>query len=75
MGGRRGASWKEVVKPKEVGGLGIKEYGLLEDATIIKDAITLWENKALIWARWMNDQYIQRRSLDEILPKQTDSSI
>lgn len=28
-----------------------------------------------MWARWMNDQYVQGRSLDEILPKQEDSSI
>lgn len=37
-----------MAKPKLVGGLGIRYYGLMEEAAVMKDATNLWANKGLV---------------------------
>lgn len=59
---------------KEEGGLGIVDFGVLDEVAAMRDVTKLWEVNGSAWATWMNHQYIKNKSLEEVLPKQGDSS-
>lgn len=51
--GRRGRTWGKVTLRKEEGGLDIKDFEKLDEVTMMKDAIKIWDKKGSAWSRWM----------------------
>lgn len=45
---RKGGSWDKITQSKEDGGLGIREFIAMEEATTIKEATMLWEGSGFL---------------------------
>lgn len=43
-----------VTLDKKEGGLGIRDFRVMDEAKMMKWIIAIWENKGTAWCKWMN---------------------
>ncbi|KAL9246164.1 hypothetical protein vseg_019734 [Gypsophila vaccaria] len=66
-------AWSTVCKPKEEGGMGIKDQGMSNLAMI--DRLVNWvtEQRDSLWVRWVNANYIKGHGWIEYMPSNNSS--
>ncbi|XP_052623754.1 uncharacterized protein LOC128129115 [Lactuca sativa] len=65
--------WLEICKPKEYGGLGIKNLRRWNDALLAKHVWNVVNNKNSLWVQWVRINYIGSRNFWDILQKKSMS--
>lgn len=48
-GGRKRVRWEKVTCTREIGGLGVQDFMVINESTAIKDPFSLWENGGSIY--------------------------
>ncbi|GJZ84463.1 RNA-directed DNA polymerase, eukaryota, reverse transcriptase zinc-binding domain protein [Tanacetum coccineum] len=71
--GKAKVAWKNVCKPKTVGGLGIKELEVWNKCMIIKHLWNIVNNKNSLWVKWVNTVKLKGRSIWAINEDVNDS--
>lgn len=71
----REMSWKRMVKPKEEGGLGLRDPKIIHLGSAVKRVCRIWQAEDSLWADWMQDRYVKGRNLNEIVHNSKDSPI
>ncbi|GJY48856.1 RNA-directed DNA polymerase, eukaryota, reverse transcriptase zinc-binding domain protein [Tanacetum coccineum] len=64
--GKAKISWKSVCKPKEQGGLGIKNLQLWNETLLIKQLWNVIVKKNTIWVKWVNSEILRGKSIWEV---------
>ncbi|GJV77011.1 hypothetical protein Tco_1508595 [Tanacetum coccineum] len=64
--GKAKISWKSVCKPKEQGGLGIKNLQLWNETLLIKQLWNVIAKKNTIWVKWVNSEILRGKSIWEV---------
>lgn len=72
-GSQREVSWSSMIKPKDQGGMGVRDYKTVQQAVIIGRACRMWDREG-IWSNWMEWRYIKDRPFSVIEGRQGDSS-
>ncbi|XP_052624830.1 uncharacterized protein LOC128132348 [Lactuca sativa] len=71
--GKAKVKWLDICKPKEYGGLGIKNLRRWNDALLAKHVSNVINNKNSLWVQWVRTNYIGRRNFWDILQKKSMS--
>lgn len=72
---RKGAAWDTITMEKGEGGLGIKDFQVLDEVAAIKEAFQLWEEGSNdAWSSCMHARCVKSRELDAIVKKSANSS-
>ncbi|KAL8502025.1 hypothetical protein ACS0TY_021235 [Phlomoides rotata] len=75
-GSRRGlVAWKDVCRPKKVGGLGLRDLTAWNKALIARIIWDVHNKKDSLWIKWVSEQYLKGRSIWEFIPRKTDSKL
>ena len=69
--GKAKVKWLEICKPKEYGGLGIKNLRKWNDALLAKHVWNVVNNKNSLWVQWVRINYIGSRNFWDILQKKS----
>ncbi|KAL9690876.1 hypothetical protein QQ045_011288 [Rhodiola kirilowii] len=62
-------AWKAVTKPKDEGGLGIKNLIIFNKALLLKQVWDLCRDKDALWIRWMHTYYFNSQSIWDVNEK------
>ncbi|XP_023730361.1 uncharacterized protein LOC111878077 [Lactuca sativa] len=71
--GKAKVKWHDICKPKEYGGLGIKNLRRWNDALLAKHIWNVINNKNSLWVQWVRINYIGSRNFWDILQKRSMS--
>ncbi|XP_023758688.2 uncharacterized protein LOC111907126 [Lactuca sativa] len=69
--GKAEVKWQDICKPKEYGGLGIKNLRRWNDALLAKHVWNVINNKNSLWVQWVRINYIGSRNFWDILQKKS----
>ncbi|GJU89583.1 RNA-directed DNA polymerase, eukaryota, reverse transcriptase zinc-binding domain protein [Tanacetum coccineum] len=72
--GKAKVSWHSVCKPKEQGGLGIKDLQLWNEVLLVKQLWNVISNKNTLWVKWVNSESLKGKSIWEV-NAQSNSSV
>nr|XP_043611998.1 uncharacterized protein LOC122583683 [Erigeron canadensis] len=61
--GKARVAWKDICKPKEQGGSGIKDIKKWNEVLLIRQFWKIMENKGSLWARWVNVVKLKNKSI------------
>nr|GEY57086.1 RNA-directed DNA polymerase, eukaryota, reverse transcriptase zinc-binding domain protein [Tanacetum cinerariifolium]GEZ68052.1 RNA-directed DNA polymerase, eukaryota, reverse transcriptase zinc-binding domain protein [Tanacetum cinerariifolium] len=61
--GKSGVAWKEVCKPKDQGGLGLKPLDMWNNTLLIKHLWNIVANKESLWVKWINTVKLKGRRI------------
>ncbi|GJU10211.1 RNA-directed DNA polymerase, eukaryota, reverse transcriptase zinc-binding domain protein [Tanacetum coccineum] len=64
--GKARVAWKEVCKPKDQGGLGLKPLDMWNNTLLIKHLWNIAANKESLWVKWINTVKLKGRSIWDI---------
>lgn len=59
---QREVVWKNMIKPRQQGGIGVRDYRATQIAAIVDLACRMWEGDG-IWSSWMSKRYIKERPI------------
>ncbi|VFQ88357.1 unnamed protein product [Cuscuta campestris] len=68
-------AWDDICKPKEEGGLGIRNSFVWNQALLAKNLWNIASNKETLWVQWVHSVYLQGRSIWTWIPKKGDSHL
>lgn len=71
-GTQREVSWRNMIKPKQQGGIGVRDCKVTQTAAIVNRTCRMWERDG-IWSDWMCRRYVKERPIHLIDQKQGDS--
>ncbi|PWA66526.1 RNA-directed DNA polymerase, eukaryota, Reverse transcriptase zinc-binding domain protein [Artemisia annua] len=71
--GKARVAWKEVCKPKDQGGLGLKPLDQWNRTLLIKHLWNIATMKESLWVKWINTVKLKGRSVWEVQSYSTDS--
>ena len=66
-------AWKDVCRPKQEGGLGIKCLKVWNAALMLRHLWILFEDKENLWAKWIHTYHLKGRSLWVVRPSSSSS--
>ncbi|GJR26775.1 RNA-directed DNA polymerase, eukaryota, reverse transcriptase zinc-binding domain protein [Tanacetum coccineum] len=72
--GKAKISWKSICKPKEQGGLGIKNLQVWNEVLIVKQLWKVIAKKDTLWVKWVNTENLKGKSIWEITAKTNSSA-
>lgn len=58
--------WKEVCRPKNQGGLGLKPLHLWNEALMVKYLWNIENSKDSLWVKWVKHHRLKNRSIWDI---------
>ncbi|XP_052625870.1 uncharacterized protein LOC128132904 [Lactuca sativa] len=73
VNGKAKIKWDDVCKPKDYGGLWIKNLRKWNDALLAKHVWNVVNNKNSLWVQWVKAYYIGKRNFWDILQKKSMS--
>ena len=68
-------AWRDIVLPKEEGGLGLRDFRVWNSALLAKYIWDIHSRRESLWARWIHHYYLAHRSFWEIQPKKEMSCL
>ncbi|GJU02352.1 RNA-directed DNA polymerase, eukaryota, reverse transcriptase zinc-binding domain protein [Tanacetum coccineum] len=71
--GKSKVSWDNVCKPKEQGGLGIKDLKLWNEVLLVKQLWNVISKKNTLWVKWVNSENLKGKSIWEVNAKANSS--
>ncbi|XP_052622964.1 uncharacterized protein LOC128128149 [Lactuca sativa] len=71
--GKAKVKWHDICKPKEYGGLGIKNLRRWNEALLAKHVWNVINNKNSLWVQWVRINYIGSKNFWDILQKKSIS--
>lgn len=71
-GAQREVLWQSMIRAKNQGGMGVRDFKATQLAATVERACRMWEGDG-IWSSWMGRRYIKERPLNIIEQKQGDS--
>lgn len=71
--GKARVAWKEVCKPKDKGGLGLKSLELWNKTLLIKHLWNVASNKESLWVKWINTVKLKGRSVWDVDESKSES--
>ncbi|KAL8472289.1 hypothetical protein ACS0TY_029490 [Phlomoides rotata] len=75
-GSRRGlVAWEDVCRPKNRGGLGLRDLTTWNSALLAKIIWDVHNKKDSIWIKWVSEQYLNGRTIWDFVPRKTDSKL
>ncbi|VFR01060.1 unnamed protein product, partial [Cuscuta campestris] len=66
-------AWDDICKPKEEGGLGLKNSEVWNQALVAKNLWNIASRKETLWVQWVHSVYLQDRDIWAWIPKHGDS--
>ncbi|CAM8886477.1 unnamed protein product [Rhodiola kirilowii] len=72
-GKRNLVAWKEVCKPKHVGGLGIMNLSVFNRALLLGHIWDVAQKKDSLWIKWMNNYFFKDQSIWQMVVKKHHS--
>lgn len=72
-GAQKEVAWKNMIKTKKQGGMGVRDYKTTQMTAIVDKACRMWEGNG-IWSAWMCKRYVKERPMSLIEKRQGDSS-
>ncbi|VFQ69341.1 unnamed protein product [Cuscuta campestris] len=66
-------AWDDICKPKEEGGLGLRNSGYWNQALMAKTLWNIASRKETLWVQWVHAVYLQDRDIWTWTPKKEDS--
>lgn len=64
--GRAKVAWKDICRPKDQGGLGLRDLGKLNELFLIKHIWNLITDKDTIWVEWIKTIRLKGKSFWEV---------
>lgn len=55
-----------MAKPKENGGLGLRDIRMMAAVATIKRTLSIWSSDQSLWVTWMREKYVKERALNQI---------
>ncbi|GJU26932.1 RNA-directed DNA polymerase, eukaryota, reverse transcriptase zinc-binding domain protein, partial [Tanacetum coccineum] len=71
--GKAKVSWKSICRPKEQGGLGIKDLQVWNEVLIIKQLWKVISKRDTLWVKWINTESLKGKSIWETTAKANSS--
>ncbi|CAH1428278.1 unnamed protein product [Lactuca virosa] len=71
--GKAKVKWIDICRPKDYGGLGVKNLRKWNDALLAKHVWNVINNKNSLWVQWVKKNYIGDRNFWDILQKKSMS--
>ncbi|GKC86773.1 hypothetical protein Tco_1147422, partial [Tanacetum coccineum] len=71
--GRAKVAWKHICKPKEQGGLGIKDLEIWNDALLLKHVWNIASKKDTLWIKWIHMMKLKDYSIWNVQINESDS--
>ncbi|CAH1435589.1 unnamed protein product [Lactuca virosa] len=71
--GKAKVKWIDICRPKDYGGLGVKNLRKWNDALLAKHVWNMINNKNSLWVQWVKKNYIGDRNFWDILQKKSMS--
>ncbi|VFQ82076.1 unnamed protein product [Cuscuta campestris] len=68
-------AWDDICKPKDEGGLGIRNSFVWNQALLTKNLWNIASNKETLWVQWVHAVYLQGGSVWTWIPKKGDSHL
>ncbi|GJV73508.1 RNA-directed DNA polymerase, eukaryota, reverse transcriptase zinc-binding domain protein [Tanacetum coccineum] len=72
--GKAKVSWGNICKPKEQGGLGIKDLELWNEVLLVKQLWNVILNKNTLWVKWVKFESLKGKSIWEINAQSNSSA-
>ncbi|GJX32724.1 RNA-directed DNA polymerase, eukaryota, reverse transcriptase zinc-binding domain protein [Tanacetum coccineum] len=72
--GKAKVSWDSVCKPRDKGGLGIKNLQLWNEVILVKQLWNIISKKNTLWVKWVNSENLKGKSIWEVSAKVNSSA-
>ncbi|GKD65820.1 RNA-directed DNA polymerase, eukaryota, reverse transcriptase zinc-binding domain protein, partial [Tanacetum coccineum] len=72
--GKAKISWKSICRPKEQGGLGIKNLQVWNEVLLIKQLWNVIAKKDTLWVKWVNSENLKGKSIWVVTAKANSSA-
>ncbi|KAL8468116.1 hypothetical protein ACS0TY_031378 [Phlomoides rotata] len=68
-------AWDDVCKPKESGGLGLRDLTAWNSALLARIIWDVHNKKDSLWIKWVSESYLNGSSIWDFVPRKTDSKL